>query len=65
MVVLRGMLQKKCLFAHGAESGCVDLSGLVKSINIFSKHWPSGPMLSISRNDHLCVCVSVCVSVNF
>ena len=29
----------------------------------FSKHWPSGPMLSISRNFHLGVCVSVCLSV--
>ena len=27
--------------------------------NIFSKHRPSGPMLSISRNVHMCVCLSV------
>ena len=27
----------------------------------FSKHWPSGPMLSISQNVH---CVSVCLSVH-
>ena len=25
----------------------------------FSKHRPSGPMLSISRNVHMCVCVFV------
>ena len=30
---------------------------------LFSKHQPSGPMLSISRNVHMCVCVSVCLSV--
>ena len=29
----------------------------------FSKHRPSGPMLSISRNVRLCVCPSVCLSV--
>ena len=29
----------------------------------FSKHWPSGPMLSISRNVRLSVCPSVCPSV--
>ena len=29
----------------------------------FSKHRPSGPMLSISRNIHMCVCLSVCLSV--
>ena len=26
----------------------------------FSKHWPSGPMLSIIRNVHMCVCLCVC-----
>ena len=30
---------------------------------MFSKRQPSGPMLSISRNVHLCVCVFVCLSV--
>ena len=30
---------------------------------IFSKHRPSGPMLSISRNVRLCVRLSVCLSV--
>ena len=29
----------------------------------FSKHWPSGPMLSISQIVHMCVCVFVCVYV--
>ena len=29
----------------------------------FSKHRPSGPMLSISRNVRLSVCLCVCVSV--
>ena len=33
------------------------------NIFYFSKHWPSGPMLSISRNVHMFVCVSVCLSV--
>ena len=27
----------------------------------FSKHWPSGHMLSISRNVRLSVCLSVCL----
>ena len=27
----------------------------------FSKHRPTGPMLSISRNVHMCVCLCVCV----
>ena len=31
----------------------------------FSKHRPSWPMLSISRNVRLSVCLSVCVSVHF
>ena len=31
----------------------------------FSKHWPSGPMLSISRFVCLYVCVSVCLFVHF
>ena len=30
---------------------------------MFSKHRPSGPMLSISRFVRLCVCPSVCLSV--
>ena len=29
----------------------------------FSKHWPSGPMLSISRNVRPSVCLSVCLCV--
>ena len=29
----------------------------------FSKHRPSGPMLSISQNVHMFVCVCVCLSV--
>ena len=31
--------------------------------SMFSKHRPSGPMLSISRNVRLCVCVCVSVCV--
>ena len=31
----------------------------------FSKHRPSGLILSISRNVHISVCVSVCLSVHF
>ena len=31
----------------------------------FSKHRPSGPMLSISRFVHMSVCLSVCLSVHF
>ena len=30
-----------------------------------SKHRPSGPMLSISRNVHMFVCLFVCLSVHF
>ena len=30
---------------------------------MFSNHWPSGPMLSLSRNVRLCVCLSVWVFV--
>jgi hypothetical protein len=40
----------------------------IKSVGLdrfFSKHRPSGPMLSISRNVRLSVCLSVCVSVHF
>ena len=33
------------------------------SYSSFSKHRPSGPMLSISRNVHMCVCLFVCLSV--
>ena len=29
----------------------------------FSKNWPSGPILSISRNIHMCVCLFVCLFV--
>ena len=36
---------------------------LITSYRIFSKHRPSGPMLSISRNVHIFVCLSVCLSV--
>ena len=32
-------------------------------IQIFSKHQPSGSMLSISQNVHMFVCLSVCVFV--
>ena len=32
-------------------------------VDVFSKHRPSGPMLSISRNVHMCVCLSVCLFV--
>ena len=32
-------------------------------LNKFSKHRPSGPMLSISQNVHICVCLCVCLSV--
>ena len=40
----------------GREMLCLPYAG-------FSKHRPSGPMLSISRYVHMFVCVSVCVSV--
>jgi hypothetical protein len=33
------------------------------AMKFFSKHRPSGPMLSISRNVRLCVCLCVCLSV--
>ena len=32
-------------------------------VSHFSKHRPSGPMLSISQNVHMFVCLSVCLSV--
>ena len=35
----------------------------VLMIITFSKHRPSGPMLSISQNVRLCVCPSVCLLV--
>ena len=35
------------------------------SQNLFSKHRPSGPMLFISQNVCLSVCVCVCLSVHF
>ena len=31
----------------------------------FSKHRPSGPMLSITRNVHMFVCLFVCLSAHF
>ena len=33
--------------------------------HLFSKHRPSRPMPSISQNDHICVCVFICMSVHF
>ena len=36
-------------------------SGQLLTILWFSKHRPSGPMLSISRFVHMCVCLSVCL----
>ena len=42
----------------GREMLCLPYAG-------FSKHRPSGPMLSISRNVRVCVCLSVCVCVHF
>ena len=33
------------------------------SKSLFSKHRPSGEMLSISRFVHMCVCLSVCLCV--
>ena len=44
-----------------SRSYILDLDHVKLSLRIFfSKHWPSGPMLSISRNVHMCVCVCVC-----
>ena len=40
----------------GREFRCLLYAG-------FSKHRPSGPMLSISQNVHISVCVSVCLCV--
>ena len=34
---------------------------ILRFVSIFSKHRPSGPMLSISRNVRLSVCLSVCL----
>ena len=39
------------------------MNGIKQSINIFLKHWPSGPMLSISQNVRRSVRVFVCLSV--
>ena len=47
------------------STGPTPLFFLKKYIYLFSKHRPSGPILSISRNVHMCVCVSVCPSVHF
>ena len=33
---------------------------LAFTTNLFSKHWPSGPMLSISQFVHMCVCLCIC-----
>ena len=45
---------------------CVRIStSLLTEWFTFSKHRPSGPMLSISRNIRPSVCVSVCPSVHF
>ena len=45
--------------------GMVVVVVMVVRIVPFSKHRPSGPMLSISQNVRPCVCLSVCVSVHF
>ena len=38
-------------------------ASVIAPLSKFSKHRPSGPMLSLSQNVHMCVCLSVCVSV--
>ena len=44
---------------HGTILACTQVPHLVVNLG-FSKHWPSGPMLSISRNVHMFVCLCVC-----
>ena len=52
----------KCL--NFIDAGAVTLTRiLVKIFLVFSKHRPSGPMLSISRNVRLSVLLSICLSV--
>ena len=52
----------KVVFEVGNFKDSLTLSSLCWTQK-FSKHRPSGPMLSISRDVRLCVCVSVCVCV--
>ena len=62
--VVRGVTKYKCEAGRYTvqefdwRSFCITVQ-----LEEFSKHWPSGPMLSISRFVHMCVCLSVCVSV--
>ena len=39
---------------------CNRTNRIYVTIYVFSKHWPSGPMLSINQNVRLCVCLCVC-----
>ena len=52
----------ECFFCIGA-SICIGRETLFLLYAGFLKHRPSGPMLSISRNVRLCVCLFVCVFV--
>ena len=46
-----------------AQQWTTDIKNFTKWMLMFSKHRPSGPMLSISRNIRLSVCLSACLSV--
>ena len=53
----------RSLLGHSYRTGTMRLLKgelEVLALHVFSKHWPSGPMISISRNVRLSVCVSVC-----
>ena len=63
-LVLRLYNQKGSLWLRlSRESLLISERRLVKILwtELFSTHRPSGPMLSISQNVHICVCLSVCL----
>ena len=78
-IELEKMLEKKENTANAimADILDIDFEGIFVLVTItfwccfsfgdisFSKHRPSGPMFSISRNVLLCVCVSVCSLLRF
>ena len=51
------------LFSNSGEKVLLSIKSRGKICPIFSKHWPSGPMLSICLNVRLCVCLCVCLCV--
>ena len=63
-IIVKFLLYQNSMYSNLGIKGVVYISKL-KYLFKFSKHRPSGPMLSISRNVRPSVCVSVCPCVHF